>query len=111
MRFRLQRDKIEVEDTLVANILFETGALGNVEVTTATRPIDLEGSLSILGSKGTFEIGGFAVNKLIRRDLNENKFEKYNLNDFSENPPNVYGFGHSGSIKVSSKSCLSTTVI
>ena len=36
--------KIEVEDTLVANILFETGALGNVEVTTATRPIDLESS-------------------------------------------------------------------
>ena len=35
-----------------------------IEATTATRPVDLEGSLSILGENGSVVIGGFAVNKL-----------------------------------------------
>ena len=44
---------IETEDTGVAIITFKNGAIGVVEATTATRPKDLEGSLSILGEKGT----------------------------------------------------------
>ncbi len=55
---------IETEDTGIAVIRFRNGALGIIEATTATRPKDLEGSLSILGEKGTVEIGGFAVNEL-----------------------------------------------
>lgn len=56
---------IEAEDTLTSILNFENGALGTFEVSTATRPKDIEGSLSILGSKGSVEIGGFACNKLI----------------------------------------------
>ena len=56
--------KIEAEDTAVVMLKFKNGALGMIEATTATRPNDLEGSISILGEKGTVEIGGFAVNKL-----------------------------------------------
>ncbi len=55
---------IETEDTGVAVIKFSNGALGLVEATTAVRPKDLEGSLSILGEKGSVEIGGFAVNEM-----------------------------------------------
>ena len=40
---------IEAEDTAVAVLHFSSGAVGIVEATTATRPIDLEGSLSVLG--------------------------------------------------------------
>ena len=56
--------KIEAEDTAVATLKFRNGALGIIEATTAARPKDLEGSLSILGEKGTVEIAGFAVNKI-----------------------------------------------
>ena len=42
---------IEAEDTAVVTLKFKNGALGIIEATTATRPSDLEGSISILGSK------------------------------------------------------------
>ena len=86
---------IETEDTGVALIKFKNGALGVVEATTAVRPKDLEGSLSILGEKGSVEIGGFAVNEMrIWNFTEENPNDKEVLQKYHENPPNVYGFGH-----------------
>ena len=55
---------IEAEDTGAAIIKFKNGALGILEATTATRPKDLEGAISILGEKGTVEVGGFFMNEL-----------------------------------------------
>jgi len=55
---------IEAEDTGVAILRFKNGALGILEATTATRPKDLEGSISILGEKGSVEVGGFFMNDL-----------------------------------------------
>lgn len=55
---------IETEDTGVAILRFKNGALGIIEATTATRPKDIEGSISILGEKGAVEIGGFFMNEL-----------------------------------------------
>ena len=57
--------KIEAEDTGVAVLRFNSGALGVLEATTATRPKDLEGSISILGEKGSVVIGGFFMNELV----------------------------------------------
>jgi UDP-N-acetyl-2-amino-2-deoxyglucuronate dehydrogenase len=57
--------KIECEDTGVAVVRFESGALGVIEATTAARPRDLEGSISILGEKGSVVIGGFFMNDLV----------------------------------------------
>ncbi|WP_319204573.1 Gfo/Idh/MocA family oxidoreductase [uncultured Ilyobacter sp.] len=87
---------IEADDTAAAIIKFKSGALGIIEATTATRPINLEGSLSILGEKGTIVIGGFAVNKMETwrfEDETEEDSKKI-LDEFAEMPPNVYGFGH-----------------
>lgn len=87
--------KIEAEDTAVVVLRFKNGALGVIEATTATRPKDLEGSLSILGEGGTVEIAGFAVNKMKVWNFvepepdDEDVMEKYSVN-----PPSVYGFGH-----------------
>lgn len=88
--------KIEVDDTCAAIIRFSSGAIGIVEATTATRPKDLEGSLSILGEKGSCVIGGFSVNRMLEWNFaGESESEKENvLKNFNENPPNVYGFGH-----------------
>ena len=55
---------IEVEDTIVATMKYENGALGNLEITTAARPDNYEASISIVGSKGLAQIGGIAVNEL-----------------------------------------------
>ncbi|GAC10544.1 Gfo/Idh/MocA family protein [Paraglaciecola chathamensis] len=86
---------IEAEDTAVVTVKFKSGALGIIEATTAARPKDLEGSISVLGEKGTVEIAGFAVNEmktwnfLERNDEDDSVLDKYSVN-----PPNVYGFGH-----------------
>lgn len=85
---------IETEDTAVVTLKFTNGALGIIEATTATRPKDLEGSLSILGEKGSVEIGGFAVNEIKHWSFLEKEEEDNNIDSFSVNPPNVYGFGH-----------------
>lgn len=91
---------IEVEDTGAAIITFQNGAIGIIEATTCTRPKDLEGSISILGEKGTVVIGGFAVNKIETWEFVEPLDDDINIKEnYSENPPNVYGFGHTEYLK------------
>lgn len=86
---------IEAEDTGVAIITFKSGAIGVVEATTATRPKDLEGSISLLGEKGTVEIDGFAVNQMKTWNfVDPEEGDAKVLETFRENPPNIYGFGH-----------------
>ena len=86
---------IETEDTGFALIRFAGGAIGSVEATTATRPKDLEGSISILGEKGSVVIGGFAVNRIETWDFVEKlPSDDTVFQDTLQTPPNVYGFGH-----------------
>ena len=56
--------RIEVEDTGVAALRWRNGAMGSVNVTMLTWPKNLEGSITILGEKGTVRVGGVAVNKI-----------------------------------------------
>jgi len=86
---------IEAEDTAIVCLRFSSGALGVIEATTAARPKDLEGSISILGEEGTVVIGGFAVNKMETWNFKASTSEDEAVMErYSVNPPNVYGFGH-----------------
>lgn len=85
---------IEAEDTGVALLKFKNGGLGVVEATTCARPKDLEGSISILGEKGSVEIAGFAVNQVRTWMFAEPTAEDLEIQRLSTSPPNVYGFGH-----------------
>lgn len=86
---------IEAEDTAVVALQFRSGALGVIEATTAARPKDLEGSISILGETGAVEIGGFAVNEMKVWNFTEPlPGDEAVRTRYSVNPPNVYGFGH-----------------
>jgi len=86
---------IQTEDTGAGIVKFRNGALGIIEATTAARPRDVEGSISILGEKGMVEIGGFAVNELkIWQFVDQRPEDEGVLQTHRENPPDVYGFGH-----------------
>jgi UDP-N-acetyl-2-amino-2-deoxyglucuronate dehydrogenase len=86
---------IEVEDTGVAIMRFRSGALGVFEATVASRPEDLEGSLSLMGDKGSVILGGPAVNRIeYWRFVAEKPMDKDIQEQFSQDVPNVYGHGH-----------------
>lgn len=86
---------IEAEDTAIATVKFRNGALGLIEATTAARPKDLEGSLSILGENGAVVIAGFAVNQIMTWQFKDQQTADAKIIEkYSVNPPNVYGYGH-----------------
>jgi predicted dehydrogenase len=86
---------IEAEDTAAVVLKFASGALGIIEATTATRPKDLEGSLSVLGEKGSVIIGGFAVNEILTWNFESpTEADDTVANETRTTPDNVYGFGH-----------------
>jgi predicted dehydrogenase len=84
---------IEAEDTGVVVLRFTNGALGTIEATTATRPKDLEGSVTILGEKASVEIGGFSANKLTLWQFSEPlPHDEEIQREHGSNPPiNAYG--------------------
>ena len=56
--------RIESEDTGVAILSFRNGALGTIEVTMLTYPKNMEGSITVIGEKGTVKVGGTALNRI-----------------------------------------------
>ena len=75
---------------------FRSGALGVIEVTMLTYPRNLEGSITILGEKGTVKIGGTAVNRVEHWAFADYDDDDKLVEAANTNPPNVYGFGHEG---------------
>ena len=88
--------RIETEDTGIAILKFRSGALGTIEVTMLAYPRNLEGSLTILGEKGSAKIGGTAVNKIEHWEFAEPDDDDKLVEAANTNPPNVYGLGHQG---------------
>ena len=89
----LARD-IEVEDSGVLNVRWRTGALGSMAVTMLTYPKNLEGSITILGDKGTVRVGGVAVNDIQIWDFAEPRDYDEQIKAANYQTTSVYGFGH-----------------
>jgi UDP-N-acetyl-2-amino-2-deoxyglucuronate dehydrogenase len=86
--------KIEAEDTAVASLRWRSGALGSLSVTMLTYPKNLEGSITVLGEKGTARIGGVAVNEVQEWQFAEARPGDEAVAAASYETTSVYGFGH-----------------
>jgi UDP-N-acetyl-2-amino-2-deoxyglucuronate dehydrogenase len=85
---------IEVEDTGVAALKWRNGAMGSINVTMLTYPKNLEGSITILGEKGSVRIGGVAVNQIKHWEFDTPHAMDATLDEASYQTTSVYGFGH-----------------
>lgn len=86
---------IDAEDLGMALVKFSNGSYGIIEGTTNIYPKNLEETLYIFGEKGTVKAGGKSVNLIEEWQFADNldNADEVKQNYF-ENPPNVYGFGH-----------------
>ena len=85
---------IEVEDTGVLNIRWRSGTLGSMSVTMLTYPKNYEGSITILGEKGTVRVGGVAVNEIQHWEFYDKRDYDENITSANYETTSVYGFGH-----------------
>jgi len=89
-----QARNIEAEDSGVTAIKWRSGAMGTLNVSMLTYPKNLEGSITILGEKGTARIGGVAVNEIQEWQFEQALPEDEQIKAASYATTSVYGFGH-----------------
>ncbi len=89
-----QARRIEAEDSGAAVLKFRSGALGVLEVSVLTYPKNLEGSITLLGEKGSVKIGGTAVNRVEHWSFADYDDDDKLVESAATASPGVYGFGH-----------------
>lgn len=95
MTDKLNHNYIEAEDLGIALVKFKNGAYGIIEGTTDIYPQNLEETLYLFGEKGTVKAGGQSVNVIEEWRFSDMLDEPETVKrEFHENPPNVYGYGH-----------------
>jgi UDP-N-acetyl-2-amino-2-deoxyglucuronate dehydrogenase len=85
---------IEVEDSGVAVLRWRSGAMGTLNVTMLAFRKNMEGSITVLGEKGTVRIGGVAVNSIDHWEFEDTRPEDDQITQASYATTSVYGFGH-----------------
>jgi UDP-N-acetyl-2-amino-2-deoxyglucuronate dehydrogenase len=89
----LGRD-IEAEDTGVMSLRLRSGGLASVNVTMLAHKKNFEGSITILGERGTVRVGGVAVNEIQHWEFDTPHADDDAVRDASYATTSVYGFGH-----------------
>lgn len=82
-------------DTVFVQLENTNGVLGSLEATTAIRPANLEGSMTVCGSNGTVKIGGHALNRIEYWGLEDPKLPPLG-NSAEASKGDVYGSSHLG---------------
>lgn len=87
-KMETQNHQIETEDSGLAVLKFSNGTIGNLIWTTCVYNKNYEGSITIIGEKGTIKIGGQYLNKIEYWDV-----EGFPLPEGIEftDKPNAYG--------------------
>lgn len=86
--------KIETEDCGIATVQWQNGTLGNLNVTVLTYANNLEGSVTIIGDKGTVKIGGIAMNEIEHWEFDDMTDFDRNIKSLNYTTDSVYGYGH-----------------
>jgi UDP-N-acetyl-2-amino-2-deoxyglucuronate dehydrogenase len=85
---------IEAEDTGVMSLRLRQGALASINVTMLTHGQNFEGSITVLGERGTVRIGGVAVNQVQRWAFDKVLPDDAQIQSASYATASVYGPGH-----------------
>ena len=92
---QLEHPYLEAEDLGMALVRFKNGSYGLIEGTTNVYPKNLEETLYLFGEKGTAKAAGTSDNIIEEWTFADGKDNPEQVKtQFSENPPNIYGFGH-----------------
>ena len=92
---QLAHPYLEAEDIGLALVKFANGSYGLIEGTTNVYPKNLEETLYIFGDKGTAKAAGTSDNIIEEWRFADGLDDPEEVKKrFSENPPNIYGFGH-----------------
>ncbi|MFW3146833.1 MAG: Gfo/Idh/MocA family protein [Thermoplasmatota archaeon] len=85
---------IETEDLGTLKVVFESGAVAVMNYTTAVYEKNLEGSITVLGTRGSIKVGGRYLNELTIWSV-----EGLEMPDLPPGkPPNTYKGGYQGSM-------------
>ena len=88
--------QIETEDTGIAQIEWENGILGAINTTVLTFRDNLEGSITILGEKGTVKLGGTSMNLVQHWEFADSRVRDREIIQINDETTSVYGLGHTG---------------
>ncbi len=86
--------RIEAEDTGTLSLRLRSGALASINVTMLTHRRNFEGSLTLIGERGTVRIGGVAVNRIEHWEFDAPHDDDAAVADASYGTDSVYGPGH-----------------
>jgi len=100
---------IESEDIGLAILKFKNGALGTIVATTSVFPHNLEGSVTIMGTKGTVKVGKASLDKMEIWNSKDWSDDDELIAKSSQNPDNAYGFGHLEYLKDTVESIMNNT--
>jgi UDP-N-acetyl-2-amino-2-deoxyglucuronate dehydrogenase len=89
-----QTRAIEAEDSGVMSLRLRAGGMASINVTMLTHGQNFEGSLTILGERGTVRVGGVAVNRIEHWAFADSRPEDADIQAANYAPPSVYGYGH-----------------
>jgi len=91
----MHHKEIEIDDVGLGIVKFKNGTYGVIESTTNVYPENLEGNMYLFGETGTVKSGGKSNNRIAEWKFADGKDDPESVkNEFYEEPPSVYGFGH-----------------
>ncbi len=88
--------RIEAEDTGVMSLRLASGALASIAVTMLAHERNFEGSITVLGERGTVRVGGAAVNRVEHWAFDEAQPEDAAMRANNDAPPSPDSRGHAG---------------